>query len=56
MKVNAKLEPSLGSAAAGTTVQFERIGYFCSDSEEHIADQKAVFNRTVGLRDSWAKK
>lgn len=56
VKANAKLEPSLGSAATGTTVQFERIGYFCSDSEEHIADQKAVFNRTVGLRDSWAKK
>jgi glutaminyl-tRNA synthetase len=56
VKTNAKLEPSLGSAAAGTTFQFERVGYFCSDSEEHVSDQKAVFNRTVGLRDSWAKR
>ena len=56
VKTTAKLEPSLGVAAAGTTFQFERVGYFCSDSEQHILGQKAVFNRTVGLRDSWAKK
>lgn len=53
---NAKLEPTLGAATAGAVYQFERVGYFCADSEEHIAGEKAVFNRTVGLRDSWAKK
>lgn len=56
LKVNAKLEPSLEDVEPGTLFQFERIGYFCADSEEHIAGEKAVFNRTVGLRDSWAKK
>ena len=56
LKSNAKLEPALGAAAAGTVYQFERVGYFCADSEEHVAGEKAVFNRTVGLRDSWAKK
>ncbi len=49
---NAKLEPSLAGAEAGTRYQFERLGYFCVDGE---ADGQAVFNRTVTLRDSWAK-
>ncbi|MDF1817735.1 MAG: glutamine--tRNA ligase/YqeY domain fusion protein [Immundisolibacteraceae bacterium] len=49
---NAKLEPSLAGAEAGTRYQFERLGYFCVDCE---ADGQAVFNRTVTLRDSWAK-
>jgi glutaminyl-tRNA synthetase len=49
---NAKLEPSLAGAEAGTRYQFERLGYFCVDGEE---DGQAVFNRTVTLRDSWAK-
>ena len=53
---NAKLEPTLGDAVAGAQYQFERVGYFCADSKEHVAGEKAVFNRTVGLRDSWAKK
>ncbi len=47
------LEPSLAEAVAGDRWQFERLGYFCTDSnstEEHL-----VFNRTVTLRDSWAK-
>ena len=47
------LEPSLAEAGAGDRWQFERLGYFCTDSdstEEHL-----VFNRTVTLRDSWAK-
>lgn len=56
VKANAKLEPILGDAEAGTLFQFERVGYFCADSEEHQAGKKAVFNRTVGLRDSWAKR
>ncbi|MEO1856446.1 MAG: glutamine--tRNA ligase/YqeY domain fusion protein [Rubritalea sp.] len=56
VKTTAKLEPSLGTASAGATFQFERVGYFCADSEQHLPGQKAVFNRTVGLRDSWAKK
>lgn len=49
---NAKLEPSLAGPEAAARYQFERLGYFCVDSE---ADGQAVFNRTVTLRDSWAK-
>lgn len=47
------LEPALAEAAIGETVQFERLGYFCKDKDS-LAD-KPVFNRTVPLRDSWAK-
>ena len=50
--VTAKLEPSL--ATVDEAVQFERIGYFWPDSEDDAADAR-VFNRTVTLRDSWAK-
>jgi glutaminyl-tRNA synthetase len=50
--VDARLEPSL--ADEDGAVQFERLGYFCPDSEDHAADQP-VFNRIVTLRDSWAK-
>lgn len=50
---NAKLEPSLKDAPADSRYQFERIGYFCVDSDS--TGEKMVFNRTVGLRDSWAK-
>ncbi|HEV2098625.1 MAG TPA: glutamine--tRNA ligase/YqeY domain fusion protein [Stellaceae bacterium] len=48
-----RVEPALGDAIAGEAVQFERQGYFCldPDSQQH----RLVFNRTVGLRDSWAK-
>jgi len=49
----AKLEPSLDDARPGDRVQFERIGYFCVDDES--APGKPVFNRTVTLKDSWAK-
>jgi len=49
----AKLEPSLASAKLEDRFQFERVGYFCLDGES-TAD-KLVFNRTVPLRDSWAK-
>jgi glutaminyl-tRNA synthetase len=38
---------------AGETVQFERLGYFCPDPDSSAA--KLVFNRTLGLRDTWAK-
>ena len=47
------LEPSLGSAAPGDRCQFERLGYFCVDPDS-TADAM-VFNRTVALRDAWAK-
>ena len=47
-------EPGLQSAEQGKAYQFEREGYFCLDSHYGSAD-KLVFNRTVGLRDTWAK-
>jgi glutaminyl-tRNA synthetase len=46
-------EPSLGSAKAGDRFQFERLGYFCCDPDSKPG--APVFNRTVGLRDTWAK-
>jgi glutaminyl-tRNA synthetase len=49
----AKLEPSLRVAAPGDRYQFERLGYFAVDPDSSRA--KLVFNRTVALRDSWAK-
>jgi glutaminyl-tRNA synthetase len=49
----AMAEPSLAGAAAGTRVQFERLGYFCVDSDSRPG--APVFNRTVSLRDAWAK-
>jgi len=52
--VAAKLEPSLATLESDVAVQFERLGYFCTDSEEH-SDGAPVFNRIVTLRDSWAK-
>jgi len=48
------VEKSLVTAAAGSVYQFEREGYFCADSEL-CCDGKLVFNRTVTLRDTWAK-
>lgn len=51
---NCPIEPSLAEATPETQFQFERLGYFVSDRIEHTAAQP-VFNRTVGLRDSWAK-
>jgi glutaminyl-tRNA synthetase len=50
---NAKLEPSLADAAVGTRYQFERLGYFCVDPDSRA--NKPVFNRTVPLKDTWAK-
>jgi len=48
------LEPSLADAKPGSRYQFERLGYFCVDPER-CADGSLVFNRTVTLRDTWAK-
>jgi glutaminyl-tRNA synthetase len=50
---DCKVEPSLTSAAAGTRFQFERLGYFAVDRD--TAAGAPVFNRTVGLKDSWTK-
>jgi glutaminyl-tRNA synthetase len=47
------LEPSLGEVAPGTRVQFERLGYFAADPDSRPG--AAVFNRIVGLRDTWAR-
>ncbi len=49
-----KLEPSLAAAKPGVNYQFERQGYFCLDAKD-AAPGKPVFNRSVSLRDSWAK-
>jgi glutaminyl-tRNA synthetase len=51
---SAKLEPGLKEAAPGNRFQFERLGYFCVDSKDSVPG-KLVFNRTVTLRDTWAK-
>jgi glutaminyl-tRNA synthetase len=50
---SAKLEPSLANAKPGDRYQFERVGYFCADPDSKPG--KPVFNRTVALKDSWAK-
>ena len=47
---DCRLEPALADAVPGVPVQFERQGYFCRDEGAGL-----VFNRTIGLRDSWAK-
>ncbi len=49
-----RLEPSLAAAAPGARYQFERLGYFCADSEDSKPGAP-VFNRTVTLKDTWAK-
>jgi glutaminyl-tRNA synthetase len=48
------VEPSLAEAQPENRYQFERLGYFCADRFDFTAG-KPVFNRTVTLRDSWAK-
>jgi glutaminyl-tRNA synthetase len=50
---DAQAEPSLAGAEPGLRVQFERLGYFCVDIDS--APGALVFNRTVSLRDAWAK-
>jgi len=50
---DAVVEPALAEARPGESVQFERLGFFCADNDSTTA--RPVFNRTVSLRDSWAK-
>jgi glutaminyl-tRNA synthetase len=50
---NCKLEPSLADATEGKRYQFERLGYFCVDPDSKSGQM--IFNRTVALRDTWAK-
>src|SRR5207245_4589447 len=50
----ARLEPALAGSDRGSRYQFERQGYFCVD-ERDSSPSRLVFNRTVGLRDPWAK-
>ncbi|OAN18512.1 glutamine--tRNA ligase [Photobacterium jeanii] len=52
--VKGFVEPALKEAVAERAFQFERTGYFCADSKDSTPEQ-LVFNRTVGLRDTWAK-
>jgi glutaminyl-tRNA synthetase len=51
---NAKLEPFVKSSKPGDRLQFERQGYFCVDAK-HTTNKKLVFNRTVTLKDTWAR-
>jgi glutaminyl-tRNA synthetase len=51
--IKGYLEPSLQTAQEGDKFQFQRLGYFCVDRDS--SSQKLVFNKTVGLRDTWAK-
>jgi glutaminyl-tRNA synthetase len=50
---SCRVEPSLAGAVPGNRYQFERLGYFCVDPDSSPA--KPVFNRTVSLRDTWAR-
>jgi glutaminyl-tRNA synthetase len=50
----SRVEPGLAGTAPGSRFQFERLGYFCSDPVDS-SDRALVFNRTITLRDSWAK-
>jgi len=50
---DCRLEPGLASARPGARVQFERLGYFCADPDSRPG--APVFNRTVSLRDTWAR-
>ena len=50
---NCQLEPALADAPLDETLQYERLGYFCPDTTS--TPDKLVFNRTVGLRDVWAR-
>ncbi|MCB0806816.1 MAG: glutamine--tRNA ligase/YqeY domain fusion protein [Bacteroidales bacterium] len=51
--VTGKVEPSVATASVGDTFQFQRLGYFCVDKDSK--DSRLVFNRTVTLKDTWAK-
>ncbi len=54
VKLNSFVEPSLAQAQVEKGYQFERMGYFCADAKDS-SPESLVFNRTVGLRDTWAK-
>jgi glutaminyl-tRNA synthetase len=54
--VQGWVEACVKDAAPETRYQFERLGYFVTDRREHQPGGKLVFNRTVTLRDSWAKE
>jgi glutaminyl-tRNA synthetase len=51
---DCRIEPCLANAKPGERFQFERLGYFCVDSEES-SKERSIFNRAVTLRDAWAK-
>jgi glutaminyl-tRNA synthetase len=52
--ITAKVEPALKDAKLNTPYQFLRKGYFCLDADSTV--DKLVFNKTVGLKDTWAKE
>ena len=54
--VQGWVETAVNDAAPETRYQFERLGYFCADRHDHQPGGKLVFNRTVTLKDSWAKE
>jgi glutaminyl-tRNA synthetase len=54
IRTDCRVEPALADAAPGTSVQFERQGYFCVDCRDSKPGH-LVFNRTVSLRDTWAR-
>jgi glutaminyl-tRNA synthetase len=53
--VQGWIEPAAARARPEDRYQFERLGYFCADRLDHQAGQRLVFNRTVGLKDTWTK-
>ncbi len=53
-QITAQVEPSLVNLTPGTNVQFQRLGYFVTDTDS--TSDNLIFNKTVGLRDTWAKK
>jgi len=50
------VEACVKDAPSETRFQFERLGYFCTDRRDHQPGTRLVFNRTVTLKDSWAKE
>ena len=54
VRTGCLIEPALSEVKAGERVQFERLGYYCADVHDHTR-KSAVFNRTVTLKDAWAK-
>jgi len=55
-KITVKIERSLARVEPGFSCQFDRIGYFVADTDDHHPGTQPVFNRTVALKDSWVKK